>query len=58
MIIKPDHDAEKVRRRERTEMGRSPAQKTPRSENKGRSYKYPGKGNRAAQRRMEVKSYG
>lgn len=55
--MKPNHDAEKVRRRERTEMGRSPAQKTPRSENKARSYRYPGKGNRAAQSRREVASY-
>jgi len=54
---RPDHEAEKVRRRERTEMGRSPAQRTSRSENKGRSYKYPGKGNRAAQGRKEIASY-
>ena len=56
-MIKPDHAAEKIRRRERTEQGRSPGQRTPRSENKGRAYKYPGKKNRAASAKREVASY-
>lgn len=46
MITKPDHDAEALRRRDRTQQGKSPAQKTKRSRNKARWEKYPGKGNR------------
>lgn len=46
MVIKPDHQAEAIRRRERTEQGRSPGQHTKRSRNKARCHKYPGKGNR------------
>jgi hypothetical protein len=38
--------AEKTRRRERTEQGRSPAQRTTRSRNKARALKRPGKGQR------------
>lgn len=57
-MIKPDHAAEKIRRRDRTQTGRSPAQRTARSENKGRSYKYPGKKNRAVSAKREVASYG
>lgn len=55
--MKPDHTAEKARRRERTEMGRSPAQKTTRSANKGRMDKYPGKRNRRSHKRREIASY-
>lgn len=33
-------------RRDRTEQGRSPAQRTSRSRNKGRAHKRPGKGQR------------
>ncbi len=57
-MIKPDHAAEAIRRRERTEQGRSPGQRTARSTNKARAYKYPGKRNRASQERKEVASYG
>lgn len=39
-------EAEKARRRVRTEQGRSPAQRTTRSRNKARAAKRPGKGNR------------
>lgn len=56
-MLKPDPAAEKLRRRERTEMGRSPAQRTPRSKNKGRAYKYPGKRERASHKRKEIASY-
>ena len=56
-MIKPDHAAEKIRRRDRTQTGRSPAQRTARSENKGRSSKRPGKKNRAASRKREIASY-
>lgn len=55
--MKPLHDAEKVRRRERTEQGRSPAQKTTRSKNRGRAYKYPGKKERSAHKRREMATY-
>ena len=57
-MIKPDHAAEAIRRRERTEQGRSPGQHTTRSTNKARAYKYPGKRNRASEKRKEVASYG
>lgn len=40
-------EAEKARRRERTEQGRSPAQHTTKSPNKGRIAKLPGKGQRS-----------
>ena len=46
--------AEKDRRRARTEQGRSPAQQTAKSENKARSAKRPGSGNRAQQEREAV----
>lgn len=42
---------EKMRRRARAEQGRSPAQRTPRSRNKARMHKRPGKGHRHAWRR-------
>lgn len=45
-----DH-REKMRRRARVEQGRSPAQLTPRSRNKARMHKRPGKGHRHAWRR-------
>ena len=55
--MKPNHDAEAIRRRERTEQGLSPGQQTPRSKNKGRAYKYPGKQERSAHTRKEIASY-
>jgi hypothetical protein len=51
-MIKPDHDAEAIRRRDRTQQGRSPAQRTSRSEDKGRSNKRPGKGQRRRWRKL------
>lgn len=45
------HEAERLRRRVRTEMGRSPGQHTTRSTNKARAAKRPGKGNRNQWRR-------
>ena len=45
-----DHQ-EKMRRRARAEQRRSPAQRTPRSHNKARMHKRPGKGHRHAWRR-------
>jgi hypothetical protein len=57
-VIKPDHAAEAIRRRERTEQERSPGQRTARSTNKARAHKYPGKRNRASQERKEMASYG
>lgn len=39
-------DVEKQRRRDRTEQGRSPVQRTSRSRNKARAHKRPGKGQR------------
>ena len=42
---------EKMRRRARVEQRRSPAQLTPRSRNKARMHKRPGKGHRHAWRR-------
>ncbi|WP_141564225.1 hypothetical protein [Mycolicibacterium palauense] len=45
-----DHQ-EKMRRRARVEQRRSPAQLTPRSRNKARMHKRPGKGHRHAWRR-------
>jgi hypothetical protein len=56
--MKPNYDAEAMRRRERTERGLSPAQRTTRSKNQGRAYKYPGKQERASHRRKEIASYG
>lgn len=50
--MKPDHAAEAIRRRDRTQNGRSPAQRTSRSEDKGRSSKRPGKGQRQRWRKM------
>jgi hypothetical protein len=55
--MKSAHDAEAIRRRERTERGLSPAQRTTRSKNKGRAYKYPGKRERSAQKRQDIASY-
>ena len=55
--MKPDHNAEAIRRRERTERGLSPAQRTTRSKNKARAYKYPGKGERSSHRRTEMATY-
>ena len=46
--------AELRRRRDRTETGRSPAQHTTLSINRGRAEKLPGKRNRAAARRRAV----
>lgn len=46
MITDSAHEAEKARRRARTEQGRSPGQRTTRSRNKARAAKRPGKGNR------------
>lgn len=57
MKMKPDHAAEAIRRRDRTEQGRSPAQRTCLSANKARSDKYPGKKNRGAHKRKEIASY-
>lgn len=48
--------AEYLRRRQRTEQGRSPAQNTPRSENKARRRKLPGKGQRGDWRHEEDES--
>lgn len=48
--------AEYLRRRQRTEQGRSPAQNTPRSKNKARERKYPGKGSRDDWRKDEEES--
>ena len=45
-MIKPDHDTEALRRRDRTQQGRSPGQRTKRSKNKRRIFKFPGKGER------------
>jgi hypothetical protein len=41
------HEAEKIRRRDRTQRGLSPAQRTKRSKDKGRAAKRPGKGERS-----------
>lgn len=46
-LLKSIASAEKGRRRVRVEQGRSPAQRTVRSENKARSAKRPNKGARA-----------
>jgi hypothetical protein len=51
-MIKPDHDTEAMRRRDRTQQGRSPGQRTSRSEDKGRSFKRPGKGQRQRWRKL------
>jgi len=45
-MFKPDHDNEALRRRDRTQQGRSPGQHTKRSKNKRRIFKLPGKGER------------
>lgn len=50
-MMKPDHDAEAIRRRDRTQQGRSPGQRTSRSYNKYRGAKYPGKKERGAWRK-------
>ena len=50
-LLKPDHDAEAIRRRDRTLEGRSPGQITPRARNKYRAEKYPGKRERRAWRK-------
>lgn len=47
------HEAEALRRRARTETGRSPAQRTKRSRNKGRETKRPGKATRNNWRREQ-----
>lgn len=52
-MIKPDHEAERLRRRDRTEQGRSPGQRTTRSYNKGRAEKYPGKRERQVWRKRQ-----
>lgn len=51
-MIKPDHDAEALRRRERTEQGRSPGQRTKRSRNLARALKLPGKRERRSWRKF------
>jgi hypothetical protein len=48
------HEAEKIRRRDRTQRGRSPAQRTTRSKDKGRAAKRPGKGERNAWKKALV----
>ena len=53
-MVKPDHAAEKARRRSRVERGQSPAQLTARQENKRRRVKRPGAGNRASERRRAI----
>lgn len=57
MKIKPDHEAEKERRRSRVERGQSPVQLTARQENLSRRMKRPGAGNRASEQRKEIASY-
>jgi len=48
-------EAERLRRRDRTQNGRSPGQRTKRSKVKSRSAKYPGNGDRAAQQQQAIK---
>lgn len=50
LTVNMDH-REKLRRRDRVEQRRSPAQRTPRSRNKARMRKRPGKGHRQSWRR-------
>lgn len=57
MKIKPDHAAEKERRRSRVERGQSPAQRTTRQANLSRRMKRPGAGNRASEQRRAIASY-
>lgn len=51
-MIKPDHNAEALRRRDRTQQGRSPGQRTKRSRNRARAQKLPGKRERQAWRKL------
>ena len=53
MLTKPDHDAEAIRRRDRTLNGRSPAQRTTLCRNKYRAEKYPGKRERREWRKRQ-----
>lgn len=57
MKIKPDHAAEKVRRRSRTERGQGPVSLTTRQANLRRRVKRPGAGNRASEQRRAIASY-
>lgn len=49
------NEAERLRRRDRTQNGRSPAQRTTRSKVKTRAAKYPGANNRAGQQQQAIR---
>jgi hypothetical protein len=55
--LKPDHAAEKIRRRGRTERGQGPVQLTSREENLSRRVKRPGRGNRASEQRRAIAAH-